>query len=95
VRIVAASNKDLLESTLTGEFRLDLFFRLNEFAIAVPPLRERKEDIPYLAKAFLDTTNHELNKTVEGFSKGAVESLLNYRWPGNVRQLRSVIRRAC
>ena len=94
VRIVAASNRDLLESTLTDEFRLDLFFRLNEFPIAIPPLRERKEDIPYLAKAFLDTTNHELNKTVKGFSKGAVESLLHYHWPGNVRQLRSVIRRA-
>ena len=94
VRIVAASNRDLLEATETAEFRLDLFFRLNEFAIAIPPLRERKEDIPYLAKAFLDTTNQELNKNVSGFSKGAIESLLNYGWPGNVRQLRSVIRRA-
>ena len=94
VRIVAASNKDLLDSTLSAEFRLDLFFRLNEFPIVIPPLRERKEDIPYLAKAFLDTTNHELNKDVKGFSKSGVESLINYHWPGNVRQLRSVIRRA-
>jgi len=94
VRIVAASNRDLLGATATAEFRLDLFFRLNEFAIAIPPLRERKEDIPYLAKAFLDTTNLELNKNVSGFSEGAIESLLNYSWPGNVRQLRSVIRRA-
>ncbi len=94
VRIVAASNKNLLDLTTFAEFRLDLFFRLNEFPIAIPPLRKRKEDIPYLAKTFLDITNHELSKTVKGFSKGAVESLLNYRWPGNVRQLRSVIRRA-
>jgi DNA-binding NtrC family response regulator len=94
VRIVAASNKDLLGATVTAEFRLDLFFRLNEFAIAVPPLRKRKEDIPYLAKAFLDSTNNELNKNVNGFSKSAVESLLRYHWPGNVREMRSVIRRA-
>ena len=94
VRIVAASNKDLLGATVTAEFRLDLFFRLNEFAVAIPPLRKRKEDIPYLAKTFLDSTNHELNKNVNGFSKGAIESLLRYHWPGNVREMRSVIRRA-
>jgi len=94
VRILAASNVDLLELTNTGAFRLDLFYRLNEFCITVPPLRERKEDIPYLARVFLDATNRELNKNVKEFSSCAIEKLLAHDWPGNVRQLRSVIRRA-
>ena len=94
VRLLVASNVDLLELTSVGGFRLDLFFRLNEFTINIPPLRQRKQDIPYLANLFLDTTNHELNKSVKGFSEGAIEKLLNYHWPGNVRQLRSVTRRA-
>lgn len=94
VRILAASNVDLLELTNTGAFRLDLFYRLNEFCITVPPLRHRKDDIPYLAGIFLDATNRELNKDVKEFSACAIESLLAHDWPGNVRQLRSVIRRA-
>ncbi len=94
VRLLAASNRDLLELAKTGAFRLDLFFRLNEFTLNIPPLRERREDIPYLAKLFLDKTNRELHKKVEGFSEGAVQKLVAHNWPGNVRQLRSVIRRA-
>ena len=94
VRILAASNVNLLELTNTGAFRLDLFYRLNEFCITVPPLRERKEDIPYLAKVFLDATNRELHKNVKEISTCAIEKLLAHDWPGNVRQLRSVIRRA-
>ncbi len=94
VRILAASNMDLLELTNTGAFRLDLFYRLNEFCITVPPLRQRKEDIPYLAEVFLNSTNRELNKNVREFSACAIEKLLAHDWPGNVRQLRSVIRRA-
>lgn len=94
VRLLAAANSDLLELTKTGAFRLDLFFRLNEFSITIPPLRDRSEDIPYLAKLFLDKTNFELHKKVEGFSQGAIDKLLAHSWPGNVRQLRSVIRRA-
>jgi two-component system nitrogen regulation response regulator GlnG len=94
VRILAASNMNLLELTNTGAFRLDLFYRLNEFCITVPPLRERKEDIPYLARVFLDATNRELNKNVKEFSTCAIEKLQAHDWPGNVRQLRSVIRRA-
>ncbi len=94
VRLLVASNQDLHDLTESGSFRQDLFYRLNEFAISVPPLRERKEDIPYLAKRFLDTANIELKKSVKGFSESALNVLFNYNWPGNVRQLRSTIRRA-
>jgi two-component system nitrogen regulation response regulator GlnG len=94
VRVLAASNHDLPTLARSGSFRQDLFFRLNEFTILIPPLRERKEDIVYLAKRFLDLTNAELNKQVRGFSEAALHTLLAYAWPGNVRQLRSTIRRA-
>jgi two-component system nitrogen regulation response regulator GlnG len=94
VRLLVASNQDLHELTLSGSFRRDLFYRLNEFSVTVPPLRERKEDIPYLAKRFLDTANAELRKDVKGFSESALNVLFTYNWPGNVRQLRSTIRRA-
>ncbi|MCX5908029.1 MAG: sigma-54 dependent transcriptional regulator [Deltaproteobacteria bacterium] len=94
VRILAASNQDLHELAVTGSFRSDLYYRLTEFVIMVPPLRERKEDIPYLAKRFLDSANVELKKQVRGFSEAALNVLFNYNWPGNVRQLRSTIRRA-
>jgi DNA-binding NtrC family response regulator len=80
--------------TISGLFRRDLFYRLNDFCIMIPPLRERKPDIPYLAKRFLDITNFELNKSVKGFSESAMEALLSYHWPGNVRQLKSTMRRA-
>lgn len=93
-RVLVATNQDLLELTASGAFRLDLFFRLNEFTIPVPSLRTRREDIPYLAKIFLDTTNDELGKNVKGFSESAIEALIACDWPGNVRQLRSTIRRA-
>jgi len=94
VRFLMASNQDLHELAVAGSFRLDLYYRLSEFSITVPPLRERKEDIPYLAKRFLDNANVELKKQVKGFSQGALNVLFNYNWPGNVRQLRSTIRRA-
>jgi DNA-binding NtrC family response regulator len=94
VRLLAASNQELQTLSASGSFRRDLFFRLNEFTITIPPLRERKEDIPYLAKRFLDMTNQELSKNIKGFSGGALEVLLDYKWPGNVRQLRSTMRRA-
>lgn len=94
VRLLVASNQDLHELALAGSFRQDLFYRLNEFTITIPPLRERKDDIPYLGKRFLDQANKELNKQVKGFSESALNVLFNYSWPGNVRQLRSIIRRA-
>jgi transcriptional regulator with GAF, ATPase, and Fis domain len=93
VRLLVASNQDLYELADLGSFRKDLFYRLNEFSIKIPPLRKRKDDIPYLAKRFLDQANKELNKRVKGFSESALNLLFSYNWPGNVRQLRSVIRR--
>ena len=94
VRLLAASNQDLEEAVNTKTFRKDLFYRMNEFTIKIPPLRERKEDIAYLANRFLANTNIELGKGIEGFSKEAMDALLTYDWPGNVRQFRSTIRRA-
>ena len=92
-RVVAASNDDLQELVNKGSFRRDLYFRLNEFVIRVPPLRQRRDDIPYLAKHFMDITNVELSKQVKGIARCALEAMLAYDWPGNVRQLRSVMRR--
>jgi two-component system nitrogen regulation response regulator GlnG len=94
VRPLTASNQELLKMVELGQMREDLYFRLNEFTISIPGLRERKDDIPYLAKRFLDITNQELQKNVRRFSEYSLETLLSYNWPGNVRQLRSVIRRA-
>jgi DNA-binding NtrC family response regulator len=94
VRLLVATNQDLHDLSAVRSFREDLYYRLSEFTIRVPPLRERKEDIPYLAKRFLDNANVELKKHVKGFSESALNSLFSYNWPGNVRQLRSTIRRA-
>ena len=92
--MVTASGADLEALCDRGAFRPDLYFRLNEYTISIPPLRERREDIPYLAKRFVDIANIELSKSITGFSPSAIEAMLAYRWPGNVRQLRSVARRA-
>ena len=94
VRMRAAGNQDLQAEVTAGRLRADLFYRLNEFTLRIPPLRERKEDLVFLAKRFLDATNQELQKTVAGFSEPAIQALLSHPWPGNVRQLRSTIRRA-
>lgn len=94
VRLLAASNQALDQEGVNGGFRKDLFFRLDEFTIRVPPLRARKEDILYLAKRFLDLTNKELDKNVSGLTENAVRALVSYDWPGNVRQLKTTIRRA-
>jgi DNA-binding NtrC family response regulator len=94
VRIITATNAILSDEVKNSRFRGDLYYRLNEFNINLPPLREREEDIPILAKYFLDEANLEFNKKVEGVSGEAMKSLLNYRWPGNVRELRNVIRKA-
>jgi two-component system nitrogen regulation response regulator GlnG len=94
VRLLVASNQDLQTLVNSGAFRRDLFYRLSEFSIVVPSLRERKEDIAYLAKKFLDSANLDLQKNVRGFSESALNLLLHDDWPGNVRQLRSTIRRA-
>ena len=94
VRMIAATNQDLASLVLAKSFRGDLFHRLSEYLIRVPPLRERREDIMFLAERFLRATNRELGKDVEGFSDSVIQLLLTYDWPGNVRELRNVIRGA-
>jgi len=93
VRLLAASNEDLLVEVAKGKFRKDLFYRIKDFTIQIPPLRDRKEDIVYLAGIFLRATNAELNKAVTGLADEAIGALLAYDWPGNVRELRTTIRR--
>lgn len=94
VRVVVAGNERLEHLVESRHFRMDLYQRLNEFCIEIPPLRRRKDDIVFLCKRFLDITNKELNKNVRGITKEALEILLTYNWPGNVRELKNVIRRA-
>jgi len=94
VRIIAATNQSLAEDLKAGRFRSDLYFRLNEFSLKMPSLKERMEDIPYLAKKFLDEAEIELKKKCNGFSKEALLALSAYHWPGNVRELRNIIRQA-
>ena len=93
-RLVTATNKDLKAMVAEGTFREDLFYRINIFPIAVPPLRERREDIPSLAFHFLKVFNTELGKKVTEFSEGAMSALVHYSWPGNVRELENTIHRA-
>ncbi len=94
VRLLVATNQELNAAVRTGTFSRDLFYRLSEFTIFIPPLRERKQDIEHLANRFLRATNSELNKQVLGFTEPALQLLLNNNWPGNVRQLRSAVRSA-
>jgi len=94
VRIVAATNQSLEKHVDSGRFRTDLYFRLNEFTIRTPALRDRTEDTPYLSKKFMDEAEEELGKRCGGFSKESLIALSSYRWPGNVRELRNVIRQA-
>ncbi|MEG2945252.1 MAG: sigma-54 dependent transcriptional regulator [Bacteroidales bacterium] len=94
VRLVSATNEDLEKAITEGRFRMDLYHRLNEFAIEVPPLRERPEDLELFAELFLNEANKELNKKLEGFSPAALQHLKAYHWPGNLRELRNVVRRA-
>ena len=94
VRIVAATVRDLAKEASEGRFRDDLFYRLNVLPIHIPPLRERKEDIPILVNHFITVYNQSLNKQVTGIEPKALETLLNYRWYGNVRELENTIERA-
>ena len=94
VRIIVASNENLQEAYKRGKFREDLYHRFNEFSINLPPLRERKVDIPLFADFFLDKTNQELNKNIEGYEDDVSEMFVNYDWPGNLREFRNVVRRA-
>jgi len=94
VRVVAATNKDLFEEVQTKRFREDLYYRLNVIQLEVPPLRERSEDIPLLIQHFLGRFSQEQDKRIEGVSPRAMEVLLNYSYPGNVRELENIIERA-
>lgn len=94
VRIIAATNKNLLDSVKEGSFREDLYYRLNVMNIIVPPLRERKEDISMLANSLRIKVTNKLGVYVEGISKDALDCLVNYDWPGNIRELENVIERA-
>ena len=94
VRIIVASNENLQEAYRKGKFREDLYHRFNEFSINLPPLRNRKVDIPLFADFFLDKTNKELNKNIEGYEDDVLEMFLHYSWPGNLREFRNVVRRA-
>jgi len=93
VRIVAATNRDLKKAVADGRFREDLFYRLNVFPIQVPPLRDRIDDIPLLAKHFVELSTRELKCPKPKLTRAAVTKLQNYDWPGNVRELRNVIER--
>lgn len=94
VRLIVATNKDLNLEVAAGHFSRDLFYRLSEFTVYIPPIRERIADLMHMAKRFLASTNIELNKNVLGFSPECLSALAEYRWPGNVRQLRAAVRRA-
>jgi DNA-binding NtrC family response regulator len=94
VRVIAATRVNLQEAVAAGTFRDDLFYRLNVIAIQIPALRERREDVPLLAHAFLDRLSHELGKDVDEISEGGLKLLLDYDWPGNVRELENAVERA-
>ncbi len=91
VRVIAATNKNLEDAVKSEEFREDLYFRLNVLQIPLPPLRERKEDIPYLLTHFLEKLNEEMGKSIKGLTKEAKRALINYQYPGNIRELANVL----
>ncbi|MDR2470716.1 MAG: sigma 54-interacting transcriptional regulator [Treponema sp.] len=95
VRILAATNRDIEAMVETGEFRSDLYYRINVLPIYVPPLRQRPEDIPELAEFFLRKYQAETKKQFQGFSDDAMQSMLSYTWPGNIRELENSVERAC
>ncbi|MEL6547684.1 MAG: sigma 54-interacting transcriptional regulator [Myxococcota bacterium] len=94
VRLVAATNRDLQRMVEEGEFREDLFYRLNVVRLRVPALRERREDIPLLARAFLEKYVEEIGKNLDGFSRDAMHRIESFDYPGNVRELQNVVERA-
>ncbi len=94
VRVIAATNRDLTDAIAKGEFREDLYYRLNVVSLFIPPLRERKEDIVPLAKHFIDEAAAEIKKDVRGIDPGAVRELNRHTWPGNIRELKNAMERA-
>ena len=93
-RILAATNRDLKRAIEEGRFRADLYYRLNVISIEIPPLRERREDIPLLVDHFVEKFNIEMGKQIRGVSEEAMRVLIDYDWPGNARELRNVVERA-
>jgi transcriptional regulator with GAF, ATPase, and Fis domain len=94
VRVVAATNQDLRAALEQGTFREDLFYRLNVVPISIPPLREHKEDIPYLADYFIERFARDAGKSITGITAAAQKMLMEFHWPGNVRELENIIERA-
>jgi formate hydrogenlyase transcriptional activator len=94
VRVIAATNRDLSAAVDGGSFREDLFYRLNVFPLEVPPLRERREDIPLLVRYFIDRYARKAGKSIRRVNKRALDTLQSYPWPGNVRELQNVIERS-
>lgn len=94
IRIVAATHRDLEEMIPKGEFRSDLYYRLNVFPISIPPLRERPEDIPLLVQHFVQEAARKLNKMIDSIPSDTMGALTDYQWPGNIRELENVIERA-
>ena len=94
VRVIAATNRNLREAVQAGRFRSDLFYRLNVFPLELPPLRERRSDIPQLVAFCLSQFSKRLGKKIDGVSRESMENLVNYPWPGNIRELQNVIERA-
>jgi two-component system response regulator PilR (NtrC family) len=94
IRVIAATNQDLTRAVAEGRFREDLYYRINVIPIALPPLRERREDIPLLAEHFLDKYSEQMGKPITGISRDAMEMLVAHEWPGNIRELENVLERA-
>jgi formate hydrogenlyase transcriptional activator len=95
VRVIAATNRDLEEDVRAGRFRTDLYYRLHVLPLRMPPLRERREDIPALAMHFLDLYARRLGRPLRGFTPDTMRRLEAYAWPGNVRELQNVVERLC
>jgi transcriptional regulator with PAS, ATPase and Fis domain len=95
VRVIAATNRNLLDKISSGTFREDLYYRINVFPIHIPPLRERRDDISIIAAYFLDTFSRSFGRDFKSLAPEAAQLLEEYRWPGNIRELRNVIERIC
>jgi len=94
IRLIAACNNNIVEEIKISNFRKDLFYRINEFNIILPNLKERKKDIPAISRFFIKEMNLELNKNVKGLDEPAMQKLIDYEWPGNIRELKNVMKRA-
>jgi transcriptional regulator with GAF, ATPase, and Fis domain len=94
IRVIAATNRDLQAAIAAGSFRSDLFYRLNVFPIEIPPLRDRREDIPMLVEYFIDRFARKAGKGIRGLNKKTLDLLQSYAWPGNIRELQNVIERS-